>query len=149
RLAAKFPPQINSTTWSRAARLIPHLISVLRRVSEADFNERKEKNSLDRLAKVVVFALLFANEDQRAEVAKHLNPDYLARVLECFYEVEPLSGALDMLIEHYQTEWPRLQQQLLSADNYVLRFAMATALAKACCDRSPAIIKIQDIAALV
>lgn len=149
RLAVLFPQEINSETWSSAAKLIPHLLSVLRRVSEEDFNERKEKNSLDRLAKLVVSALLFATEGQREEAAKHIIPDYLARVLGCFYEVEPLSGALDMLIEHHRAEWPRLQEQLLSAENYVLRFAMATALARACCDKNPSLIEVGDIAGLV
>jgi TIR domain len=149
RIAALFPQEITSETWSIAAKLIPHLLSVLRRVSEEDFNERKEKNSLDRLAKLVVLALLFATEGQREEAAKHIIPDYLARVLGCFYEVEPLSGALDMLIEHHRAEWPRLQQQLLSAENYVLRFAMATALARSCCDKNPPLIEVGDVAGLV
>jgi TIR domain/NB-ARC domain len=149
RLAALFPSEMRDETWPKAAKLMPHLLGVLLRVQEDEFRQRKERNLLDRLVSSVVFALLFATEEQRGEIAQRIDPDHLVRVLGRFYEVAPLSGALDMLLKHHRADWPRLQEQLLSANNYVLRFAMAKAVAKACRKGSRPPMQVKDIADLV
>src|SRR5262249_22792562 len=55
--------------------------------------------------------------------------DHVVTVLSNFYEVDPLERALRRLADE-KSIWARIQPQLLRANNYVLRYAMAEALAK-------------------
>lgn len=101
--------------------------------------------ALDSLSRLMVFALLHANQGG----AKVELPGYIAKVLCHFYEVEPLSSALEMLLRELPEQWPRLQTQLLTANNYVLRTAMARAMGKAYADFEPPTVTLTSITALL
>jgi len=125
-------------------RLFPHIVEVLRTlVSESEVSEAREM--LDELTRLVVMALRVAEDKERAG---SLIPEYLATVLGDFYEVEPLKKPIQMLIENHGDAWPGLQEQFLSTDNYVLRYAMAEALADIH-RKDPSLVTIARLTALV
>jgi hypothetical protein len=114
-----------STGQGHKEQLTPHLLSVLHFLHQDDFRESDTSEFLDPLARLVVLALLHSGSEQTG--ARKIIPEYLATILGSFYEVDPLSTPIKTLLK--DEAWPRYQEQLLSADNYVLRYAMAVALA--------------------
>lgn len=109
----------------RIWRLFPHVSWVLENIVK-DYGESEARSFLDRLSRLVVMALRFAEDGQRAG---NLGPDNIARILGDFYEVEPLKIAISLLLKDHREVWSRLQKQFLNTNNYVLRYAMAHALA--------------------
>ncbi len=150
RLADIYPQDAGrkSTSWALFTHLTPHLLSVLHHLHQReDFWESDNSALLEPLARLVIFALLRAGEDERRGEG-HVVPEYLATVLAGFYEVEPLSGGIDILLRRHRDAWPELLDRLLSTDNYVVRYAAAKSLAKAHITR-PQLTTVEEIAALL
>jgi TIR domain len=124
--------------------LFPHLMEVLNVLNNEEHSESEARRYMDMLARTVVMALRFMEDKQ---LAKQIGPDYLAGVLSHYYEVDPLKGAIDLLLKEHREIWPRLQQEFLNANNYVLRYAMATCLADACTE-PPASMTVEEVTAL-
>ncbi|WP_315837152.1 tetratricopeptide repeat protein [Bradyrhizobium prioriisuperbiae] len=104
-------------------QLIPHVLTALNFLHadhDAEFNARE---LLDSMARLVMLTLQDVG-------AKNISPEYLPTVLADFYEVQPLSETIARLVEN-EDAWPKLQDRLLDANNYVLRYAMAEAIADA------------------
>ena len=78
-----------------------------------------------------------------------LQPVHLVRLIEKFYQVEPLAAPIEFLLRNSSAEeWRDIARALLAADNYVVRYAMAEALAKDCV-RADARIEVSQIEALL
>jgi len=100
--------------------LMPHVLSVLYYLHEQDI----EKLELfETMGTLVVLAL-------RSVSLQNTKIEHLIAALSDFYEVEPLSSTLNFLAGNKKI-WVKVQGQLLDANNYVLRYAMAKALADA------------------
>jgi hypothetical protein len=128
----------------RVWRLFPHVVRVLETLVK-DHAESEARDYLDELIRLVVMALRVTEDQQRAG---NLIPDYLATVLGDFYVVELLKKPIGLLIEKHPDAWPGLQVQFLRTNNYVIRYAMAHALADAYRNRLP-LVTITGLAALV
>ena len=102
------------------------------------------KPVLDGLTKFVVVAL----DRCTPEEAERIDPMKLAGLLHGFYEIEPLASALELLVRHPRSNRPALIDDLLRADNFVLRYALSEALADACTVARPA-VTVTELAALL
>jgi hypothetical protein len=134
----------------QTTELIPHVLRVLHYLQGDRFRDSKMHEFLDPLARLVIFAVLRAHAPAEAVRSSDrlVVPEYLISMLGSFYEIEPLSGAVDLLVLGHPGEWPVWQRQLLQSDNYVLRFAMAASLSTACV-RDPPAAAVADVVALV
>jgi hypothetical protein len=119
-------------------------VRVLKTLSQ-DYGESDAREHLDRLSRLVVMALRVTEDKQRAG---NLIPEYLATVLGDFYEVEPLKKPIGLLLENHRDAWPGLQEQFLTTNNYVLRYAMAHALADAYRKKTPS-VTMTELASLI
>ena len=124
------PEDVNEDNWEECTALTPHVLSVVDLVHGEMLKEAGDKVNLDRLGKLVVLTILYAPEGYGdGDTAQLAIPEPLARILGMFYEVDPLAGALKKLIHQKRDKWPLLRDQLLAYNNYVLRYALADALA--------------------
>jgi Domain of unknown function (DUF4062) len=135
-LAKVFPVDMNPRMW----RLFPHVVEVLRNLSN-ETGESGDRSYHSKLARLVVMALHVTDDTERAG---NIIPNYLASVLGDFYEVEPLKGPLRVLLKEHRDVWPKLERDFLSTNNYVLRYAVADALADAYRESTPS-ITIEEI----
>jgi len=113
---------------SESSLLTPHLLSLIEHIHEDWLEEVGDALLLDRLATMIVLAILYAPNSDDMKRNALVAPKSLVRVLGMFYEVEPLVGALVKLIEARSAQWPELLRQFLGENNYVLRHALAQAL---------------------
>lgn len=80
---------------------------------------------------------------------RQINPDKLIKLVQDFYEIDPLSGPLDVLVRyHHDQKWPDRLTTLLSSDNFVVRYALSDAMADAC-TRSNATITAFELSTLL
>jgi hypothetical protein len=140
--AVTFPKDVRQSP--RVWRLFPHVVRVLETLVK-DYAESEGCEFLDKLTRLVVMALRVTEDQQRAG---NLITDYLATVLGEFYEVELLKKPIGILLENHCDAWAGLQQQFLSTNNYVLRYAMAHALADAY-RKVPPLVTMDTLRALV
>src|SRR5262249_18771434 len=126
----------------------PHLFQALPHLDAPDFRGSDESDLLDDVAKLVVLALARQDSDTV--------PAHLPRLLGCFYELEPLGEPLDALLGRIQRQ-PKAHQQTaraaccddcLKQSNYVLRVALAEALARAV-QAEPPTVPEAEITALI
>jgi hypothetical protein len=122
-------------------RLFPHIVEVLQVLGQEEHRDLEASDAADRLARLIIIALRTIGSGSKVPA------EYLEAFLSYFYEVDPLIGALDVLMREHWHVWPRLQERLLAADNYVLRYAMASSLANACTGDAP-FAGVEEVAAL-
>ncbi len=102
--------------------LIPHVLSVLHFLRDDRFIDFTEADLLDSMGRIAVLALAQTVLDGTKYTKQ------LITVLSVFYEVEPLEPILWPLV--LDSAWDEIQTQLLAANNYVLRYAMAEAISQ-------------------
>jgi hypothetical protein len=113
-------------------KYFPHLLQAIPELDAPDFRGNEAANILESVADLVVFALTNQYRFEGGEAY----PERLPDLLGCFYEVDPLEGPLDYLLDRIagrpdaEAEWRRFRDDCLKQQNYVLRFALAEALAK-------------------
>ena len=118
----------------RLTKYFPHLLQALRELDAPHFRGSETSDILDEVAKLVVLRLTRqygAGSDSAAEEAY---PEGLPALLGCFYEIDPLDAPLKIFIERLHRrpdDWHKFRDECLDTQNYVLRFALAKALAAA------------------
>lgn len=116
---------------SRVRKYLPHLFQALPHLDAPDFRGTQAGDLLDQVAKLVVLSL---KQEAVASGAGDSIPEHLPRLLGCFYEINPLEEPLEFLLARAagrKQAWETFRDACLSEDNYVLRFALSTALANA------------------
>ena len=117
-------------------KYFPHLFQALPHLDAPDFRGHDDSDLLDNVAKLVVLALV--EQAAASGDGGPAFPPYLPQLLGCFYELEPLSDPLDALLERIHRQ-PETRQATVRAKfcdgcleqgNYVLRVALAEALAR-------------------
>ncbi len=103
-------------------QLIPHVLAALHYLND-DESLDDARDLLDSMVRLVIFTLYDVG-------ARNISPEYLTPALATFYEIQPLGETIAQLLKD-DAAWPALQRRLLAADNYVLRYAMAEAIANA------------------
>ncbi len=138
----------------RFNKYFPHLLQALPELDAPDFRGEEISDILDDLAKLVVLALkrqYAARTPSAAETAQPAKggaqsrsaaeayPERLPGLLGCFYEVDPLGEPLDFVLDRLEKkeDWRDFRDACLKAQNYVLRFALADALAERLYPESP------------
>ena len=116
-------------------KYFPHLLQFLPELSGPVFRGSKHSNLLDELAKLIVLAL---ERQYRSEQESY--PKGMPDLLGCFYEVDPLKAPLEFLLQRIagnrrENDWVDFRDACLNKENYVLRFALAEALAAAVQDK--------------
>ena len=106
-------------------------MQILPELSGRVFRGSKNSYLLDELAKLIVLAL---ERQYRSEHEAY--PKGMPDLLGCFYEIEPLEAPLDLLLKQIATnggerDWKKFRDDCLNKENYVLRYALAKALARA------------------
>ncbi len=81
--------------------------------------------SLGRDAKEVSLKLASCDPD----VAKSIDALKLASILRRFYEIEPQYNGIRVLMNYHADKWEEILDDLLSDDDFVIRFTIARALA--------------------
>ena len=115
-------------------KYFPHLLQALRELDAPHFRGSETSDILDEVAKLVVLRLTRqygAGSDSATEEAY---PEGLPALLGCFYEIDPLDAPLKIFIERLHRrpdDWHKFRDECLDTQNYVLRFALAKALAAA------------------
>jgi len=101
--------------------------------------EALTKPVLDGLTKFVIVGLGVCEgaEAQRIDTTK------LAELLLDFYEIEPLSSAVELLVRYRRDDRIEMLDGLLKADNFVLRYALSEALADACTVARPTVTTVE------
>jgi hypothetical protein len=115
----------------RVRKYLPHLFQALPHLDAPDFRGTQAGDLLDQVAKLVVLSL---KQEALASGAGDSIPEHLPRLLGCFYEVNPLEEPLEFLLTRAagrKQAWEAFRDACLNEDNYVLRFALSTALANA------------------
>jgi hypothetical protein len=118
----------------RHRKYFPHLLQALPELDAPDFRGNETSNILDDVAKLIVLALTRQFEAESKDSPEEPYPERLPGLLGCFYEVDPLGKPLELLLErlHARPEnWRKFRDACLDSQNYVLRFALADALAAA------------------
>ena len=113
----------------RVQKYMPQLFQALPHLDAPDFRGTEAANLLDQVAKLVVLSLKEQEIAGDAEI-----PEHLPKLLGCFYEVDPLAEPLDFLLKRMSGQpkaWAAFRDACLNEGNYVLRFALSTALADA------------------
>jgi hypothetical protein len=121
-------------------KFFPHLLGMLSHLDAPDFRQTTQGDLLEQVATLVVLALekrqeLFSGSDGEA-----VYPENIPMLLGCFYEVDPLAQPLDFLLRVINEQpnrrevWQAFRDSCLAENNYVLRFALADALARAVAD---------------
>ena len=132
----------------RLQKYLPHLFQVLPHLDAPDFRGSEAGDLLDQVAKLVVLSL----EEQAVAAGDDAPiPEHLPRLLGCFYEIDPLAEPLDFLLARMAGQpkaWEAFRDACLDEGNYVLRFALSTALAKAI-EKAELRYSIEEVAALV
>lgn len=107
--------------------LIPHAVSVLHFLHSDEYRDIAASDLFDPLAQRVIYTLLEAG-------SREISPQYLARVLGGYYELEPLQAAISKFRGQHPEAWSEVESQLIKENNYVLRYALASsrAIAGAC-----------------
>lgn len=99
--------------------LLPHALSVLHYLHQHDI---EELDLFDRIGELIVLAL------GSVSTLGNTNIKHLISVLGDFYEVDPLRLTLERLASQKEV-WRDIQEPMLDANNYVLRYVMGEALA--------------------
>ena len=132
----------------RVRKYLPHLFQALPHLDAPDFRGTQAGDLLDHVAKLVVLSL---KQEALASGADDSIPEHLPRLLGCFYEVDPLAEPLEFLLTRAagrKQAWEAFRDACLKEGNYVLRFALSTALAKAI-EKPGSGYSIKEAAALV
>jgi len=141
----RFEQRHDAESLVRAARLIqkafdrdrrgfvPHALSVLHFLHQERHRDLDDLDLIDPMARLAILALAQNGKDGTLVVGTSSQEptasiNYLTTVLGDFYEVEPLAPILDGLVKD-RALWAMVQPQLLQSNNYVLRYAMAEAIA--------------------
>ena len=116
-------------------KYFPHLLQILPELSGRVFRGSKNSKLLDELAKLIVLAL-----ERRYRSEQEAYPTGMPDLLGCFYEVEPLKAPLEFLLQRIASngrrrDWVDFRDACLNKENYVLRYALADALASAVRDK--------------
>jgi nucleoside phosphorylase len=125
------PGQQDADKAMRVQKYLPHLLQALPHLDAPDFRGTEAGDLLDQVAKLVVLSL---KEQTIAEDEDSPIPEHLPRLLGCFYEVDPLAKPLSLVLKRTANQpeaWVTFRDACLREDNYVLRFALSTALADA------------------
>lgn len=115
----------------RVRKYLPHLFQALPHLDAPGFRGTEAGDLLDQVAKLVVLSL---EEQTVAGGGDAPIPEHLPRLLGCFYEVDPLAEPIERLLEQMKGQpnaWKAFREACLNEGNYVLRFALSTALADA------------------
>ena len=118
----------------RHRKYFPHLLQALPELDAPDFRGNETSNILDDVAKLIVLALTRQFEAESKGSPEEPYPEQLPGLLGCFYEVNPLGEPLALLLERLHAtpeNWRKFRDACLDSQNYVLRFALADALAPA------------------
>lgn len=102
-------------------QLLPHVLAAVGFLRADRNDESEERELLDSMQRLAVMTLQDA-------ASRSISAEYLPAVLADFYEVQPLCEAIKRLLANTAT-WPKIQEELLHANNFVLRYAMAEAIA--------------------
>ena len=132
----------------RVRKYLPHLFQSLPHLDAPDFRGTQAGDLLDQVAKLVVLSL---EKEALAGGADDSIPEHLPRLLGCFYEVDPLAEPLEFLLTRAagrKQAWEAFRDACLNEGNYVLRFALSTALADAI-EKPGSGYSIKEAAALV
>ena len=117
-------------------KYFPHLLQALPHLNGPAFRGSDKSDLLDDVAKLVVLAL-----KREYELADDAYPEGLPALLACSYEVDPLDEPLTFVLERLRgrqaKDWEKFRDECLESQNYVLRFALAKALAAAAEDGKP------------
>ena len=125
-LAVVYPRERTAAVALRRGQkdlLLPHVLNVLHFLHEDHDQESDTRDLLDPMSRLMNLALQDSG-------GKNISLEYLPTILGDLYEVQPLAETIGKLVEDEEA-WPRLQEQLLRANNFVLRYAMAEEIAKA------------------
>ena len=118
----------------RHRKYFPHLLQALPELDAPDFRGNETSNILDGVAKLIVLALTRQFEAESKGSPEEPYPERLPALLGCFYEVDPLGKPLKLLLERLRARtenWHKFRDACLDSQNYVLRYALAEALAAA------------------
>ncbi len=133
----------------RRQKYLPHLFQALPHLDPPDFRGTEAGDLLDQVAKLVVLSL---KEQMDAGGSDAPIPESLPRLLGCFYEVDPLAEPLEFLLKQLagqkNASRTTFRDACLKENNYVLRFALSSALADAILQPKSR-YSIEDAAALV
>jgi hypothetical protein len=66
-----------------------------------------------------------------ADEAARIPPLRLAEILKGFYEIEPLYWGIRLLVDYHEVDWEAVRDCLLAADDFVITYTTARALADA------------------
>jgi len=102
-------------------QLLPHVLAAVGFLQSDHGEDSDERDLMDSLQRLAVLTLQDAG-------SRNISAEYLPAVVADFYEVKPLGDAIKRLLGNAAT-WPKIQEELLQANNYVLRYAMAEAIA--------------------
>ncbi|MFZ1107912.1 MAG: toll/interleukin-1 receptor domain-containing protein [Rhodomicrobium sp.] len=118
----------------RFRKYFPHLLQALPELDAPDFRGNETSDVLESVSKLVVLALKRQYATQSQSAAEEAYPERLPGLLGCFYEVDPLDEPLEFFLQRLHgrpKDWRQFRDACLGAENYVLRFALAKALAGA------------------
>jgi hypothetical protein len=119
----------------RFKKYFPHLLQALPELDAPDFRGLKVSDILENVAELIIISL------ERYE-SEEAYPESLPGLLGCFYKVDALGKPLNFLLEKRLKDRPRKAWQdfrdiCLEQQNYVLRYALAHALAEQLDDGAP------------
>ncbi len=102
-------------------QLLPHVLAAVGFLRSDHGDHSDERDLMDAMQRLAVLTLKDA-------ASRNISAEYIPAVVADFYEVEPLADAIKLILANKEA-WPKIQEELLQANNYVLRYAMAEAIA--------------------
>jgi hypothetical protein len=111
----------------RFKKYFPHLLQALPELDAPDFRGNKVSDILENVAELIIISL-------RRYESEEAYPESLPGLLGCFYKVDALEDPLDFILDERlkdrpREDWRGFRDKCLEQQNYVLRYALADALA--------------------
>src|SRR5579884_655413 len=114
---------IASRRFAEAVELLDYLFT-----HNAELNP-EECAELDQQAKLLTISLGDKKRPVTAQEAANISPSKLAARIEKLYMTEPLIGGMAILARYHPSELDHLLNRMLATNDYVVRYAIAEALA--------------------
>jgi hypothetical protein len=97
---------------------------------------KKEKDSSELVSRLAQFAKVLSialSEEPhlKSDEARRVDPDKLKSLLQPLYMTEALYGGLELLVRYHPEAWPRICEEFLATQDYVLRYTMSEVLGQA------------------